>query len=487
MAGRPEQSAAAPSPFTPIADYAFLSDCHTERARRAGRLDRLAVRAALRRARACSARCSTAGPGTSASGRSGSPSPSERAYEPGTNVLVTTWNMPGGWVVVRDALTMGPRRGEDQVTPHTRPPTDEDADHVLVAHGRVHRGRGARSSSCASRCSTTAARRRSGRCDDDRHVADATGAGQTIRLRTDMALGIEGGAVRARHELRRGREAVLRPVVGRASSTRRPTARTRTSGSRPTVDVLARVAGRARRSPTTAFASAIERSALDHQGPDLHADRSDGRGRDDVTARDPGRRAQLGLPLHVDPRLDVHAAGAALPQPRLGGGRVHAVHRRPRDQRGRRAADHVRHRRAPRPDRVDARRPHRLRGRAARCGSATARSTSARTTSSAPRSTRSCSTRAAASGCRAGCGRSSRPRPTCATAVWQQPDQGIWEARGEPKHYVSSKLMCWVAIDRASKLAGIRGDAELEARSGRRPPRRSRPTSSSTASTSAAC
>jgi alpha,alpha-trehalase len=29
MAGRPEQSAAAPSPFTPIADYAFLSDCHT--------------------------------------------------------------------------------------------------------------------------------------------------------------------------------------------------------------------------------------------------------------------------------------------------------------------------------------------------------------------------------------------------------------------------------------------------------------------------
>ena len=41
----------------------------------------------------------------------------------------------------------------------------------------------------------------------------------------------------------------------------------------------------------------------------------------------------------------------------------------------------------------------------------------------------------------------------CATEVWRQPDQGIWEARGKPQHYVSSKLMCWVAMDRAAKLA----------------------------------
>jgi GH15 family glucan-1,4-alpha-glucosidase len=49
----------------------------------------------------------------------------------------------------------------------------------------------------------------------------------------------------------------------------------------------------------------------------------------------------------------------------------------------------------------------------------------------------------------------------CATGVWQQPDQGIWEARGAPQHYVSSKLMCWVALDRAAKLAEIRGDPVL--------------------------
>src|SRR4029079_15189457 len=46
----------------------------------------------------------------------------------------------------------------------------------------------------------------------------------------------------------------------------------------------------------------------------------------------------------------------------------------------------------------------------------------------------------------------------CATRVWREPDQGIWEARGAPQHYVSSKIMSWVALYRAADLAGIRGD-----------------------------
>ena len=75
----------------------------------------------------------------------------------------------------------------------------------------------------------------------------------------------------------------------------------------------------------------------------------------------------------------------------------------------------------------------------------------------------------------------------CAIAVWRKPDQGIWEARGKPQHYVSSKLMCWVALDRAAKLAAIRGDADLAHGLAGRRPRRSRPTSWRTASTSAAC
>ena len=35
---------------------------------------------------------------------------------------------------------------------------------------------------------------------------------------------------------------------------------------------------------------------------------------------------------------------------------------------------------------------------------------------------------------------------------WREPDQGIWETRGPPRHFVSSKLMCWVALDRALRL-----------------------------------
>ena len=42
-----------------------------------------------------------------------------------------------------------------------------------------------------------------------------------------------------------------------------------------------------------------------------------------------------------------------------------------------------------------------------------------------------------------------------AAARWQQPDNGIWEVRGEPRHFVHSKVMCWVALDRAIALADL--------------------------------
>ena len=57
-----------------------------------------------------------------------------------------------------------------------------------------------------------------------------------------------------------------------------------------------------------------------------------------------------------------------------------------------------------------------------------------------------------------------------AIAVWGKPDQGIWEARGEPKHYVSSKLMCWVAVDRAARLAEMQGESARWPPSGARSP-----------------
>ena len=38
---------------------------------------------------------------------------------------------------------------------------------------------------------------------------------------------------------------------------------------------------------------------------------------------------------------------------------------------------------------------------------------------------------------------------------WRKPDKGIWEIRGEGQHFVSSKVMCWVALDRGARIARI--------------------------------
>ncbi|HEX7292987.1 MAG TPA: glycoside hydrolase family 15 protein [Solirubrobacterales bacterium] len=46
-----------------------------------------------------------------------------------------------------------------------------------------------------------------------------------------------------------------------------------------------------------------------------------------------------------------------------------------------------------------------------------------------------------------------REQVEAAIEAWPHPDQGIWESRGEPQHYVSSKLMIWVAVDRGARLA----------------------------------
>lgn len=48
-----------------------------------------------------------------------------------------------------------------------------------------------------------------------------------------------------------------------------------------------------------------------------------------------------------------------------------------------------------------------------------------------------------------------------AAARWREPDRGIWEVRGGPRHFLHSKLLCWVALDRALRLAdraGLSGD-----------------------------
>ena len=80
-----------------------------------------------------------------------------------------------------------------------------------------------------------------------------------------------------------------------------------------------------------------------------------------------------------------------------------------------------------------------------------------------------------------------RTQVEAALERWREPDRGIWEVRGEPRHFTSSKVMCWVAADRGARLAALRGEDECADALAQPPPTRSTRTSAPTPSTIAAC
>src|SRR3954452_10100999 len=104
---KPDESYAGGSPFPPIADYAFLSDCeHNALVAPDGTVEWLclprpdgpSVFAALLDRTAGSFRLGPADVSV----------PGGRRYLPGTNVVETTWMTDNGWLNVRDALLIGP-------------------------------------------------------------------------------------------------------------------------------------------------------------------------------------------------------------------------------------------------------------------------------------------------------------------------------------------------------------------------------------------
>ena len=139
--------------------------------------DRLAVRAALRLARACSARCSTARPATSASAPFGVERPVQpalRARDQRARDDLARRRAAGSSSATR--CTMGPRRSEDTVTPHTRPPDRRRRRAHARAHGALHRRRRSRSSSiCEPVFDYGRVPGEWALVGDDRHAADATG------------------------------------------------------------------------------------------------------------------------------------------------------------------------------------------------------------------------------------------------------------------------------------------------------------------------
>ncbi|MGZ6661492.1 MAG: glycoside hydrolase family 15 protein [Solirubrobacteraceae bacterium] len=452
------ESAPARSPFTPIANYGFLSNCHTGALLAPDgtvdwlcvpRFDSPSVFGALLDRGAGGFRFAPFGINV----------PSDRIYEPGTNSLVTSWKTATGWLVVRDALTMGPRRGPDTVTPHTRPPADEDADHTLVRTATCIAGTVEIDLLCEPAFDY-------GRVpgewtvSDDCHRGKVTGADQTLRLQTDMLLGIEGGRARARHVLRDGETVFcalawsdearvpstteeafgqldattmfwrdwlarafipdheLGPLIQRSALTIKGLTYMPTGAAVAALTTSLPETPRGERNwdyrytwirDSTFLLRALHYLLLDWEADEFmqfmaDVERNDDGGLQIMYGID-GRRE-----LTESVREDLSGYDGAYPV-RVGNG---AFDQRQNDVFGA-ALDTVL---------LHSRRSQRIPRRLWPLVQAQAE---------------------------------------CATTIWQDPDQGIWEARGKPQHYVSSKLMCWVALDRAAQLANIRGDTELAA------------------------
>jgi GH15 family glucan-1,4-alpha-glucosidase len=383
--------------------------------------------------------------------------PTARAYEPGTNVLVTTWKTPAGWVVVRDALTIGPRTHEDTITPHTRPPADDDGEHMLVRTVECIDGQVEIELVCEPAFDYGRTPAEWTLVDDTRRAAHATGAGQAIRLASDLLLGVEGNRVRARHVLSPGDRAFC--AISWAEGFETP---------KDVDDAVAKIETTTRywrrwlsraRVPDHLFREPIQRSVLAIKGltymptgatvaalttslPEtpggernwdyrytwirdttftlqalhwLNLDWEADEFMQFVADLEPTEDGSLQIMYGIDGRRDLtettreDLSGYAGAKPvRLGNG---AFDQRQNDVFGAVLDSILLH--TQRSERL----PRRLWPIV-------------------------------------------ETQAECATNVWREPDQGIWEARGAPQHYVSSKLMGWVALDRAARLAEIRGDPE---------------------------
>jgi alpha,alpha-trehalase len=453
------QSAAAPSPFTPIADYAFLSNCHTGAlVAPDGAIDWLCAPSFDAPSMFGSLLDREAG--FFRVGPFGIHHPAQRNYVPGTNVMETTWKTPAGWIVVRDALTMGPWDHEDAITPHTRPPADDDAEHMLVRTVECLEGSVEVELVCEPAFDYGRTPATWTLTSEGRHAADATGAGQTVRLQSDLPLGIEANRVRARRTLHSGdraycalswAEGLAAPAdaedaVGRIDATVRfwrswlNRARIPDHRFRDPVQRSALAIKGLTYMPTGATVAALTTSLPETPGGERNWDYRYTWIRDTtftlqalhwlnldweadefmqfVADVEPTEDGSLQIMYGIDGRRDLtettrdDLTGYAGARPvRIGNG---AFDQRQNDVYGAVLDSILLH--TQRSERL----PRRLWPIV-------------------------------------------ESQAECATKVWREPDQGIWEARGKPQQYVSSKLMCWVALDRAAQLAEIRGDPERAA------------------------
>ena len=448
----------ASSTFPAIADYGFLSDCEsTALVAPSGnvewlclpRMDSPSVFGALLDRRAGAFRL---GPDDVAV-------PTARRYLPGTMVLETSWGTKTGWIIVRDALLIGPWHHEQELShSHRRAPTDYDADHVLLRTVRCVNGEVQVVLNCEPRFDYGRQPGEWSYVRDDYHegVAVADGIDYQLRLTTDLRLGFEGPRAVARTLLREGDtrfcalswsehepphtfDDAYRRLVWTAHHWQHWLARG-DFPDHPWRSHLERSALTLKGltfAPTGALVAAATTSLPETPGGERNWDYRYSWIRDstfalwalytlgydweandffcfiaDMAAHDEQLQVMYGIGGERDLTEQVldHLDGYLDSRPvRIGNG----------------AYDHHQH----------------------DVWGAVLDSVHIHTKSRDhleerlwPILTR---------------------QVEAALEAWRRPDRGIWEVRGEPKHFTSSKMMCWVAADRGAKLARMRGHDEL--------------------------
>jgi GH15 family glucan-1,4-alpha-glucosidase len=385
--------------------------------------------------------------------------PISRRYLPGTMVLEASWGTPRGWAIVRDVLLIGPwRHEEDRSDTHRRPPTDYGADHVLLRTIRCVNGEVQMVLDCEPAFDYG---RRRGRWEYDgggyhRALCKDEGGDLELRLTTDMRLGFEGPRAVARTLVKEGDtrfcalswsddpgpadadEAYRRMVwtahhwqhwLDRGQFPDHPW-RTYLQRSALTLKGLTY-------SPTGALLAAATTSLPETPGGSRNWDYRYTWIRDATFAL--WGLYTLGFDWEANDFFSFVADMAE------GEEDLQIMY----DVRGERALaegtlDHLSGYENARPIRVgnlaSTQRQHDVWG--AFLDSIYLHATS----------------------------RDHLPErvwPLVKRQVekaidkWHEPDNGIWEMRGEPKQYTSSKLMCWLACDRGAKLARLHGDPDL--------------------------
>ena len=448
------------SPFPRIGDYAFLSDCHTGAlVAPDGSIEWLCL--PWFDSPSAFSTLLDRGAGAFRVGPYGVSVPAGRRYDPGTNVLETTWMTKGGWLVVRDALTIGDWRDDGESESHVRPPQDYDADLMLVRTIECTYGEVGVEFVCEPQFEygrVAASWEASPLPTGHQSFVTTSGGEPGLRLTSSLRGGIEGDRVRGRHIMSEGERAFValswRPddevphdvddAWARIDRTRHYWRRWLETGEFPDhpwrvyLQRSALVLKGLTFMPTGALVAALTTSLPETpQGErnwdyrycwmrdaaftlwGLHALGMDWEAEDflqfvaDLERNDDGSLQIMygirGAKDLTESTLD-HLKGyeGAVPV-RIGNG---AFDQRQNDVYGAvldsvyihtKETDHIPERLWPvLVDQVEA-----------------------------------------------------------AARVWSEPDQGIWEARGEPQHYISSKVMCWVAMDRGAELAALRGETEL--------------------------